>query len=1016
MSDSLADPKSFNHSTAVNNINSGPGQQTNLIQDGSNNWQVNAHTANVTVCQVAAPAEIPPTPSSTALPRHDSHFIDRTALFEQIQDRASTPGNWLALVGLGGVGKTQLATKYVKSIREKDKNVWILWIFASHAVRFDESVRDIADTLKLPNRDNPQVNVLQLLQTWLAESTRRWLIVLDNADDTAYLDQAPPTADTARATKPRIEYLKHSDHGTVILTSRSRDEALKFVSEDNIIEVKEMDAEHARQLLKCRLSSAYDETGAEALAAALDYMPLALSQAASFIVQKKRTYSIARYMTELEESRESRTNLLRQQGTMPKRDRDASNSIVSTWQISFDHVYRDRKSAANLLALMSFCDRQSIPEFLLLGKQQIDDSRSKEIKTLFNEDIQMLEDFSFISTVKDSKDDFEMHRLVQDATQWWLLNKDDKDEFINVQQDFISHLHAVMPSGQYGTWDICRALMPHVESALQLTLTQDSTRLELATIAFKAAWYQGVSGRLDDADKIAQICLQSRVEILGDDHKQTLEVKNGIASLRVLQGRFQEAENLAASVQQTHRKDSDSDDAVTLESMHNLATTYCRQSRLEEAEALAREVLEKRTRLFTEQNFDTTSTMNLLALIYFNQERLEEAKALQQKSYDISVKILGKESPETLVQLHNLAITTYKMKHLEKAEKLQEESLRSTVKVLGQDHPQTLLNLGNLAVIIRDLGRTEEAAAMHMLVLEKRRKVLCDDHPDTLTSMSHVALYNFHSKQWSEAAAMQEKVLESRRRVLGLQHPETQRSVEQLARSLICQLRSVHRKDVDGADNQNQDSGDQATENDKIDLQKTLTLMYDGRGLATKVSKQGVRMLVDDIKATDHTDGIATKIEKLTISSTEPDLLSKVESLEMEIRKNEQDIPANMLQIMSLRTMAVAMLLSRSRNHEWIAKFAEPAIDALRRVLEEGHSDTMTCIGALTYLYEREGEHEKACDQLELIKEINERVLAVQDQTTISEATLAWHRTYRARLDERISKAATPDQTWCSIQ
>jgi len=218
-------------------------------------------------------------------------------------------------------------------VRERDGQVWILWIFAAHPARFDESIRDIADQIGLPGRQDAKADVLQLLQTWLANAMRRWLIVLDNADDADFLLVPSSPADGSTATKPRIEYIPTCDYGTVIITSRSRDKAYKFVDEDSVIEVMPMDANHARTLLQKKLGSLYDEDSATRLATALDFMPLALSQAASFIKQKRK-FTIEKYLTDLKNSRQSRTSLLRRQGTVPKQDREASSSIILTWQIS----------------------------------------------------------------------------------------------------------------------------------------------------------------------------------------------------------------------------------------------------------------------------------------------------------------------------------------------------------------------------------------------------------------------------------------------------------------------------------------------------------------------------------------------------------------------------------------------------------------------------------------------------------------------------------------------------------
>lgn len=51
-----------------------------------------------------------------------------------------------------------------------------------------------------------------------------------------------------------------------------------------------------------------------------------------------------------------------------RRDVTASNSIIKTWQISFEHTSRERPSATWLLSLMSLSNRQGILEPLISGR------------------------------------------------------------------------------------------------------------------------------------------------------------------------------------------------------------------------------------------------------------------------------------------------------------------------------------------------------------------------------------------------------------------------------------------------------------------------------------------------------------------------------------------------------------------------------------------------------------------------------------------------------------------------
>jgi hypothetical protein len=71
-----------------------------------------------------------------------------------------------------------------------------------------------------------------------------------------------------------------------------------------------------------------------------------------------------------------------------RRDGTASNSIMATWQISFEHIRKERSSAARLPSLMSLFDRQGIPEYLLPGYEGSDAEDDDNIE--FEEDVSTL--------------------------------------------------------------------------------------------------------------------------------------------------------------------------------------------------------------------------------------------------------------------------------------------------------------------------------------------------------------------------------------------------------------------------------------------------------------------------------------------------------------------------------------------------------------------------------------------------------------------------------------------------
>jgi hypothetical protein len=67
------------------------------------------------------------------------------------------------------------------------------------------------------------------------------------------------------------------------------------------------------------------------------------------------------YLEELRKSDRTTTSLLNHEGGHLRRDWEAKNSIIVTWQISFDHICETRPSAADLLSLMSLLTGKEFP-------------------------------------------------------------------------------------------------------------------------------------------------------------------------------------------------------------------------------------------------------------------------------------------------------------------------------------------------------------------------------------------------------------------------------------------------------------------------------------------------------------------------------------------------------------------------------------------------------------------------------------------------------------------------------
>ncbi|KAF2720036.1 hypothetical protein K431DRAFT_304697 [Polychaeton citri CBS 116435] len=110
------------------------------------------------------------------------------------------------------------------------------------------------------------------------------------------------------------------------------------------------------------------------MADALDFMPLAMTQAAAYIAQRKSRCTVRDYLNKLQKCDQSGNSISDYDLGDLCRDKEASNSVMLTWQVSFEYVQRMWPSARDLLSLMSFFDRNGISEFVLLASHSRDDS------------------------------------------------------------------------------------------------------------------------------------------------------------------------------------------------------------------------------------------------------------------------------------------------------------------------------------------------------------------------------------------------------------------------------------------------------------------------------------------------------------------------------------------------------------------------------------------------------------------------------------------------------------------
>ncbi|KAK4651778.1 LOW QUALITY PROTEIN: hypothetical protein QC762_0096210 [Podospora pseudocomata] len=747
--------------------------------DYNNGSQVGTNRGTIynTFPQAPERSETPPRPFATIPFSRDPDFVNRGDILEQIDRRCSEPAARVALVGLGGIGKSQLAIEFAHRITEKQPDIWVFWVHAGMYERVEDGFRTIANTVKLAGRNEPKANIPQLVYSWLSnERNGRWIMILDSADDRDVFDNANiahgTTSGNERKRRPFATYLPQSQNGSIIVTTRNRD-----------IQTDRAPSKYDRSrtdgadrcplaLLEKKLGSPADLDVAADLVQALDLVPLAISQAAAYIQARAPRSSPEKYLAEFRKSEHRKSSLLQYDAGDLRRDGGASNAVLTTWQISFDYIRSKRPSAADLLSLMSFFDRQGIPGWVLKprrvtkedipgrridedGDTDFDNGRSATDGAVdgdmdgdtdsdltddsadttddgFEDDVAILRDYCLIATTE--MDEFEMHGLVQFSTRKWLEQWGQQETF---KQKFIERMAASFPTGNYKNWATCRNLFAHVQVAVAYQPSDDRNDI-WATLLYNGGWFAWSQGRYEVAQRMVGKARRARENRLGKEDTASLDSMSLFALILLHRGQWEEAEKLFVQVMETRTTKLGADHPSMLTSMANLASTFWNQGRWEEAEKLEVQVMETRKTKLGADHPDTLSSMANLASTFWNQGRWEEAEKLFVQVMETRTTKLGADHPDTLTSMANLASTYRKQGRWEEAEKLFVQVMETSKTKLGADHPDTLSSMANLAFTWKSQGRHSTALALMKDCAQARQRRLGAEHPDTLSSLATV--------------------------------------------------------------------------------------------------------------------------------------------------------------------------------------------------------------------------------------------------------------------------------------
>ncbi|KAI1484295.1 TPR-like protein [Daldinia eschscholtzii] len=503
----------------------------------------------------------------------------------------------LAILGLGGVGKTQVALEFAYRVRDSRPDYSVFWVLAQSQATFEQSYAELAKVLQIPGEEDPKMLVKRHLDSAKAG---KWLMIIDNADDHEALFRSNDPAGMVR-------YLPQSDHGLILFTTRLREVAVDVATNNMVTE------ESVKELVK-----------------ELTYLPLAIVQAASYI--NKNMMSVEKYIGLLRENEQNAINLL---GRDFYDDTLGFPRAVSrTWTVSFERIRQQSAVAASILSYIACLDPKAISQSLL-------PTQKSEVN--LEEAIGVLLGYAFL-TRRENSTMFDMHRLVHIAIRAWLQD----DSLKQMRADAITHLSSVLSYEDLLDNELWAEYMPHALRLLQESRNcQTKERYELScNVGAPSAYIR--NGQTKDAIKMFEHIIDIRRKRSDEDNYILLVAELELAMAYCEAKQVEEAIGIFDHIIPIVKRTLAKDDPFGIVAQSSCARAYLAANRVREAIALYEYIRGYLTEIVAEDNDILLTAEYGLSEAYACNKQLREAIEMLEHVRTCRKKAWGEDGEDML--------------------------------------------------------------------------------------------------------------------------------------------------------------------------------------------------------------------------------------------------------------------------------------------------------------------------------------------------------------------------------
>ena len=686
----------------------------------------------------------------------NANFTGRGSVLETLRGQLTAKGSAVvlpvALHGLGGVGKTQVALEYAHRFKSDYDLVW--WINAEVPDFINTSLAELAGRLgarvgeSLPDAARDALEYLRLGNA----PHQRWLLIYDNAHDPGELRDFIPDGP-----------------GHVLITSRNQ----SWSAVADALEVDVFTQAESIEHLSKRLPALAAED-AERLAVRLDNLPMAVEVAAAWLAETGTP--IEDYLNDLDAGSTRLLSINPPPGY--------SQTLEATWQISLDRLAERNEAGVRLLELCAFM-APSISVDLVYNQQTLEAlapfDPNLRVPGILGRVIQEISRLA-LAKIDLQNGEIQVHRLMQDFLRN-RLTQDEREERQHVVHRILAGARPVRgDTDDPNNWPQYAHIWLHLEPSQAAGCFEDPVRnllIDWVRFLWKSSQYEQALelGQRLDAAWSTTLDPAAGPTPAPDSGKvllrQLFYLRFHLGCVYRSQGNFEKAREVNAQVLEDQLEVLGEDDLHTLITATGLAGDLRGLGRYREALEMDRRTHERLKVLFGEDHERTLlAASNLAVSLRLNGESVE-ALELDADTLDRRRQVLGAKHPYTLQSVLALARDHRELGDYRQSLSLLESSYQDALEVLGPNFVDTLRTATALAISMRYLGQHENARILTEETAMRFQTDYKPDHPDALACQVNLAADLAATEGPGRALAVAEQALSAYEQQVGEHHPYT---------------------------------------------------------------------------------------------------------------------------------------------------------------------------------------------------------------------------------------------------